>query len=100
MVKNVIDVLEPHCIESKSSKRLFIALNKCQNFLQALKMVDTFIMTERILVPMRFSFLNFSGKESRKEIVNEAHTKSLEQPQYPKNHVNKSYSRLSPMKNC
>lgn len=53
-------------MESKSSKRLFNALSKCTNFLQSLKMVDTFVMAEKILVPRRFSFFNFANKDQKK----------------------------------
>ena len=53
-------------MESKSSKRLFKALNKCSNFLQSLKMVDAFIMAEKVLVPSRFPLFNHSNKEQKK----------------------------------
>lgn len=30
-------------------------------------MIDTFIMAEKVLVPIRFSFFNFPGRELKKE---------------------------------
>ena len=65
MINNIINIIESHCIESKSSKRLFAAIPKCTNFLQALKMVDTFAAGEKILVPSKFSFMTFPPKETK-----------------------------------
>ena len=65
MINNIINIIESHCIESKSSKRLFAAIPKCSNFLQALKMVDTFAAGEKILVPTKFSFMTFPPKETK-----------------------------------
>ena len=65
MINNIINIIESHCIESKSSKRLFSAIPKCFNFLQALKMVDTFAAGEKILVPTKFSFMSFPPKETK-----------------------------------
>ena len=68
MINNIINIIESHCIESKSSKRLFSLLTKCSNFLQALKMVDTFAAGEKILVPLKFSFTSFPPKDTKTNI--------------------------------
>ena len=99
MVNKIITIIESHCIESKSSKRLFKLLQKCSNFLQALKMIDTFAMTEKIMVPNRFTFFSFSRKESMKDLSSDKR-KPRGSVEYPSNMrmLSKRKRRLSPTK--
>ena len=85
MVHKIIQIIQAHCIESKSSKRLFTAFSKCSNFLQSLKMVDGFVMTEKILVPSRFSFFNPNKEKKKNQTFDSPFTSNYSEFKKPQN---------------
>ena len=58
MVHKIINLIEYHSQESKGSKKLFSILATCSSFLSALKIIESYVMTSRAVVPSRYILMS------------------------------------------
>lgn len=57
MVQKIISLIEHHSQDSKGTKKLFSTLTSCNSFLGTLKIIESFVMTSKVLVPSRYVML-------------------------------------------
>lgn len=55
MIAAIYEIMERHCQQSRTSRKLFEKIKQTKTFLSALKEIDFFITAEKIIVPSRFT---------------------------------------------
>lgn len=58
MIQKIINLIEAHSTDTKSSRKLFLLLKSPSSFLSALKIIENFCSNSQILVPNKFLLIN------------------------------------------